>query len=178
MSSGVQGLSQHHPSNETQTNELKEGCKPIFIALTILSIIALGMFCTGLASLGAHQNWWCADGLNNVSQASAVAMVVLGFMPVLGVLAMCISMKFRVKKEQDPELAFLEKMNKHLEARSYTLCPVTDRNGEYVIVYKTAEVTGFGKVVRNRQDFLAMSQQWNIARYNFIDLYPLPADWI
>ena len=179
MSNKVQGLvSQHEPINVTQMKELKEGCKPTFIALAILGIIALGLFCTGLASLGAHQNWWSAEGLSQLNQASAVAMVVLGFMPVLGVLSMCISKKVQIKKDQDPRLAFLEQIGERLGSRSYTLCPVIDGNGEYVIVYKNAKVTGFGKVVRNRTDFVEMSRQWRFACYRYKNLYPLPETWM
>ena len=71
-----------------------------------------------------------------------------------------------------------KEMSERLDPRSYTLCPLIDGDGGYVIVYKNAEgSTGFGKVVRNREDFMAMSLQWRVALYPFIPLYPLPPDW-
>ena len=131
---------------------------PLFIALVIIGMIGLGAAGAGFASFGAHQSWWSAGGLSNLSQMNTLIMMAAGgggsLLLVSGIVGLVKASQAK-KQVQDDHLiahAKLSELDQKLSDKSWTFVRQEDGNYSLVMKHPPREGEGKGEVEVIRSD--------------------------
>ena len=159
---------------------------PLFIALVILGMIGLGAAGAGFASFGAHQSWWSAGSLSNLTQMNALIMMAAAggggaLLLVIGIVGLVKANKVK-KQDQDDHLipqAKMSELDQKLSDKSWTF--VRQENGNYSLVMKHPPRNGEsnGEVEEVRND-IPYDQLEDAAKgpqqYGYTFIYTSPCD--
>jgi len=150
-------------SQSTDTGNLNgkkvvQSHKPLFIVLIILGIAGIGVGCAGLASFGAHQGWWIAGGMSNLSQINAIILMAAGggvglILFTTGVTGVAqieseiANRSFTLKMIQRMEIGEYKRQREFPHAKLYE-CTIEFSNGKQREVYLTeGEISNFVEVL-------------------------------
>lgn len=150
-----------------ESKEETNRAKPLFFALVVISVIGLGVAGTGLASFGAqaHQGWWAAGALSNLSQVDAIIMMSVGGTSSVLSVIIGIALNAREVEPEEPVMAKFPMTNLDHEALNWFLnCNAT--NGK-IWTYIAQNNGRFTKVTKDENE--RVSYTHNILGKDLVD---------